>query len=155
MRYIKKGVKGMQLNFELEGGNFSKAGNASSNIKKVLKQLSVDSRIIKRIVVALYEGEVNVVAHAYRGKVTAEIDPLKITIRIDDEGPGIPDVALAMQEGYSTASAAVREMGFGAGMGLPNMKKNVDELTIQSRVGEGTTVTMLTYFATGGDDYGS
>lgn len=145
----------MQLNFELEGGNFSKAGNASSNIKKVLKQLSVDSRIIKRIVVALYEGEVNVVAHAYRGKVTAEIDPLKITIRIDDEGPGIPDVALAMQEGYSTASAAVREMGFGAGMGLPNMKKNVDELTIQSRVGEGTTVTMLTYFATGGDDYGS
>lgn len=145
----------MQLNFELEGGNFSKAGNASSNIKKILKQLSVDPKIIKRIVVALYEGEVNVVAHAYKGKVMAEIDPLKITIRIDDEGPGIPNIALAMQEGYSTASAAVREMGFGAGMGLPNMKRNVDELTIQSKVGVGTTVTMLTYFATGGDDYGS
>lgn len=140
----------MQLNFELEGGNFSNAGNASSQVKKVLKQLSVDPKIIKRIVVALYEGEVNVAAHAYRGKVIVEIDSEKIMICIEDEGPGIPDITLAMREGYSTASATVREMGFGAGMGLPNIKKNVDKLTIDSRVGEGTTVKMLTYFGIGG-----
>ena len=137
----------MQYSFELEGGNFSKAGYASSQIKKVLKQLSIDSRIIKRIVVALYEAEVNIVAHAWRGKVSATLDAEKITLLLKDEGPGIPDIHQAMQEGYSTASPAVREMGFGAGMGLPNMKKNVDELTIESEVGVGTTVRMVTWFA--------
>ena len=136
----------MQLKFELEGGNFSKAGHASSQIKKVLKQLSIDPKVVKRVVVALYEAEVNVAAHAYRGTVTADIDAQKISICIDDEGPGIPDIPRAMEEGFSTASAAVREMGFGAGMGLPNMKKNVDELIIESRVGVGTTVSMVTYF---------
>ena len=129
----------MQLTFELEGGNFSKAGYASSQIKKILKQLSIDSRVIKRVVVALYEAEVNVVAHAWRGKVAAELDADKITLTLKDEGPG-------MQEGFSTASPAVREMGFGAGMGLPNMKKNVDELTIESEVGVGTIVRMVTWF---------
>ena len=138
----------MQFSFELEGGNFSKAGYASSQIKKVLKQLSIDSRIIKRIVVALYEAEVNVVAHAWRGNVSATLDADKITLVLKDEGPGIPDISQAMQEGFSTASPAVREMGFGAGMGLPNMKKNVDELTIESQVGIGTTVRMFTWFAT-------
>ena len=138
----------MQFSFELEGGNFSKAGYASSQIKKVLKQLSIDSRIIKRIVVALYEAEVNVVAHAWRGNVSATLDADKITLVLKDEGPGIPDISQAMQEGFSTASPAVREMGFGAGMGLPNMKKNVDELTIESQVGVGTTVGMITWFAT-------
>jgi len=128
----------MQFRFELEGGNFSKAGYASSQIKKVLKQLSVDPRIIKRVVVALYEAEVNVVAHAWRGTVLADIEVDRISL---------PDIGQAMQEGFSTASAAVREMGFGAGMGLPNMKKNVDELTIESKVGEGTVVRMLTYFS--------
>ena len=137
----------MQFRFELEGGNFSKAGYASSQIKKVLKQLSVDPRIIKRVVVALYEAEVNVVAHAWRGKVLADIEADRINLLLQDEGPGIPDIGQAMQEGFSTASAAVREMGFGAGMGLPNMKKNVDELTIESKVGEGTVVRMLTYFS--------
>ncbi|MDL2282318.1 ATP-binding protein [Parabacteroides sp. OttesenSCG-928-G06] len=137
----------MYFRYELEGGNFSGAGYASSEIKKTLKQLSIDPKIIKRIVVALYEAEVNVVAHAWRGEVVAEVDAEKITIRLNDEGPGISDISLAMQEGYSTASAAVREMGFGAGMGLPNMKKNVDELTIESRVGEGTQVCMVTRFA--------
>lgn len=137
----------MQFRFELEGGNFSKAGYASSQIKKVLKQLSVDPRIIKRVVVALYEAEVNVVAHAWRGMVLADIEVDRISLLLQDEGPGIPDIGQAMQEGFSTASAAVREMGFGAGMGLPNMKKNVDELTIESKVGEGTVVRMLTYFS--------
>ena len=127
----------MQFRFELEGGNFSKAGYASSQIKKVLKQLSVDPRIIKRVVVALYEAEVNVVAHAWRGTVLADIEADRISLLLQDEGPGIPDIG----------QAAVREMGFGAGMGLPNMKKNVDELTIESKVGEGTVVRMLTYFS--------
>ena len=137
----------MQFRFELEGGNFSKAGSASSQIKKVLKQLSIDPRIIKRVVVALYEAEVNVVTHAWRGTVLADIEVDRISLLLQDEGPGIPDIDQAMQEGFSTASAAVREMGFGAGMGLPNMKKNVDELMIESKVGEGTTVRMLTYFS--------
>lgn len=137
----------MQFKFELEGGNFSKAGYASSQIKKVLKQLSVDSRIIKRVVVALYEAEVNVVAHAWRGTVLVEVEADKIIMQLQDEGPGIPDIEQAMREGYSTASPAVREMGFGAGMGLPNMKKNVDELNIESKVGVGTTVRMMTWFS--------
>lgn len=137
----------MQLRFELEGGNFSKAGYASSQIKKILKQLSVDPRIIKRVVVALYEAEVNIVAHAWRGTVVANLEADKIRLALEDECPGIPDIAQAMQEGYSTASPAVREMGFGAGMGLPNIKKNVDELTIESQVGKGTTVRMTTWFA--------
>lgn len=136
----------MQFRFELEGGNFAKAGCASSDIKKVLKQLSIDPKIVKRIVVALYEAEVNIVAHAWRGTVVAQLEPDKITLVLEDQGPGIPDIPLAMQEGYSTASAAVREMGFGAGMGLPNIKKNVDELTITSNVGQGTTVRMVTHF---------
>ena len=135
----------MQFRFELEGGNFSKAGYASSQIKKVLKQLSVDPRIIKRVVVALYEAD-NVVAHAWRGTVLADIEADRISLLLQDEGPGIPDIGQAMQEGFSTASAAVREMGFGAGMGLPNMKKNVDELTIESQVDVGTTVRMVTWF---------
>ena len=105
-----------------------------------------DPRIIKRVVVALYEAEVNIVAHAWRGTVVAELDADKISLELKDEGPGIPDISLAMREGYSTASEAVREMGFGAGMGLPNMKKNVDELTIESQVDVGTTVRMVTWF---------
>ena len=125
----------MLFKFELEGGNFSKAGYASSQIKKVLKQLAIDPRIIKRVVVALYEAEVNIVAHAWRGTVVAELDADKISLELKDEGPGIPDI-----------SEAVREMGFGAGMGLPNMKKNVDELTIESQVDVGTTVRMVTWF---------
>ncbi|ASB49728.1 ATP-binding protein [Alkalitalea saponilacus] len=135
----------MEFRYEVEGGNFSRAGHASSAVKKILKQLNVDNRIIKRIVVALYEGEVNVVAHAHKGSILVDIDEQRIEIKIEDEGPGIPDIDLAMQAGYSTASAAVREMGFGAGMGLPNIKKNTDELKIASEVGKGTTLEMITY----------
>lgn len=136
----------IKLTYEVEGGNFSRAGNASSSIKKVLKQLDVDPKVVKRVVVALYEAEVNVVAHAYNGIITAEISPKNIRIIIDDKGPGIPDIPLAMQVGYSTASPKVREMGFGAGMGLPNIKKNVDVLNIASEVGKGTCVELITYF---------
>lgn len=137
----------MFFRFELEGGNFSKAGYASSQIKKVLRQLGIDPKIIRRTVVALYEAEVNVVAHAWRGVAEIEITPDRISMILTDEGPGIADIPLAMQEGYSTASPEVREMGFGAGMGLSNMKKNVDELNIESQVGKGTTVKMITWLA--------
>ncbi len=134
----------MEFKYDIEGGNFTKAGNASSSIKKFLKQLSVEPKIVKRIVVALYEAEVNVVAHAFNGVIIATIDTQKIHIKIEDNGPGIPDIDLAMTAGYSTASAAVREMGFGAGMGLPNMKRNADNLTVSSIVGKGTIVELTT-----------
>lgn len=135
----------MEFNFNLEGGNFSRAGIASSEIKKILKQLNVEASLIKRIVVALYEAEVNVVAHAWEGVMNVSFDGKAIIVTITDKGPGIPDIHQAMQEGYSTASPEVREMGFGAGMGLPNMKKNCDKLTIESEVNVGTKVTMVTY----------
>jgi serine/threonine-protein kinase RsbT len=136
----------MKLEHEIEGGNFSKAGAASSEIKKILKQLGLDYSLIKRIVVAVYEAEVNVVAHADRGRLSAEIDTSHIRIKITDQGPGISDIDKAMQKGFSTASAKVREMGFGAGMGLPNIKKNADELKIESEVGKGTTLEILVNF---------
>lgn len=135
----------MEFNFNLEGGNFSRAGIASSEVKKILKQLNVDPALIKRIVVALYEAEVNVVAHAWEGVMNVNFDGKSIVVTITDKGPGIPDIDRAMQEGYSTASPEVREMGFGAGMGLPNMKKNCDKLDIESQVNVGTKVTMVTY----------
>ena len=132
----------MKFEYNVEGGDFLNAGNASGNIKKVLKKLNVDTGVLKRVVVALYEAEVNIVAHAYRGKITADISPKKIEIVLDDEGPGIPDIGLAMQQGYSTASTKVREMGFGAGMGLPNIKANVDDMKIETEVGKGTKLTL-------------
>lgn len=136
----------MKLTFTIQGGDFTNAGQPSSEVKKVLKQLGIDGKTVKNIVIALYEAEVNVVAHAWRGTVTVEIDENKITMLLEDEGPGIPDIELAMQAGYSTASKKVREMGFGAGMGLPNMKKNTDELIIESEVDKGTKVKMINYF---------
>lgn len=136
----------MHFEFNIEGGNFTRAGLASSEIKKMLKQLNVDLAIIKRTVVASYEAEVNVVAHAYSGTAYVDIDEEKIVIKFLDEGPGIPDIEMAMREGFSTASSSVREMGFGAGMGLPNMKKNADDLQVTSKVGQGTEVVIVMYF---------
>lgn len=135
----------MEFNYNLEGGNFSRAGVASSEVKKLLKQLNVDPALIKRIVVALYEAEVNVVAHAWEGVMNVIFNGQSIIVTITDKGPGIPDINQAMQEGYSTASPEVREMGFGAGMGLPNMQKNCDKLEIESQVNVGTKVRMTTY----------
>jgi anti-sigma regulatory factor (Ser/Thr protein kinase) len=135
----------VHLKYKIQGGNFSKAGFASSEVKKILRQLSIEPKTIKRLVVALYEGEVNIVAHAYNGLITVDIDTEKVTVTLKDNGPGIPDIDKAMEQGYSTASAAVREMGFGAGMGLPNMKKNTDEMTIKSVVNEGTEVIFINY----------
>lgn len=133
----------MQFDFEVEGGNFSKAGTASSEVKKILNQLNVDYKVIKRVVVALYEAEVNIVAHAYHGRITVDINTSKITLVLEDEGPGIPDIEKAMEPGFSTASAKVREMGFGAGMGLPNIKKNTDDFKLESEVGKGTRLEMV------------
>ncbi len=132
--------------FHIAGGDFSNAGKASSRIKKALKQLNVNARSIKRIVVAVYEAEVNVAAHAYQGKVVAMVGEDSILITVSDSGPGIEDIKLAMQPGYSTASKEVREMGFGAGMGLSNIEKNTDELNIESLVGEGTTLTFRCFY---------
>ena len=120
----------VELKFAIEGGDFANAGKASSQIKKALKQLSIDPNSIKRIVVAIYEAEVNVAAHAWRGEMRATIFENEIRVEVEDEGPGIENIVQAMQPGFSTASKRVREMGFGAGMGLSNIKKNTDELHI-------------------------
>ncbi|HPF51443.1 MAG TPA: ATP-binding protein [Draconibacterium sp.] len=136
----------MKLAFDIESGDFASAGKASSQIKQVLKQLQVDPKTIKRIVVAVYEAEVNVVAHSVGGTLTANITESEIVVVVVDRGPGIVNIELAMKAGFSTASKEVREMGFGAGMGLPNIKKNTDDLKIESRVGEGTTLTFRNAF---------
>jgi anti-sigma regulatory factor (Ser/Thr protein kinase) len=130
----------MHFEYTVMGGDFTNAGSTSSSVKKTLKQLNVNPAIIKRTVVALYEAEVNIVAHAYKGRVFVDIEEDAIHICLQDEGPGIADIEKAMEIGYSTASVSVREMGFGAGMGLPNMKNNSDKLTLTSEVGKGTTV---------------
>ncbi|NLZ19095.1 MAG: anti-sigma regulatory factor [Bacteroidales bacterium] len=137
----------MHYSFDIERGNFADAGQASSSVKRLLKQLGVAPPNIKRTVVALFEAEINAIAHAYGGKIDVDIDDGKIVMVVADQGPGIPNLDLAMQEGWSTASPQVREMGYGAGMGLPNIRKNTDELKIDTEVGVGTTVTMTVYFA--------
>ena len=136
----------MHLEYQVYEADFVNAGAASSAIKKTLKQLNVSPQIVKRVVVALYEAEVNAIAHAYGGTIYADIEPDKIVLKVEDKGPGIPDIAWAMQEGNSTASPEVRNMGFGAGMGLPNIQKNVDKLNVTSTVGVGTTVEMEVNF---------
>ena len=136
----------MHLEYKVYEADFVNAGAASSAIKKTLKQLNVSPQIVKRVVVALYEAEVNAIAHAYGGTIYADIEPDKIILKVEDKGPGIPDIDWAMQEGNSTASPEVRNMGFGAGMGLPNIQKNVDKLNVTSTVGVGTTVEMEVNF---------
>lgn len=130
----------MVLEYHINGGDFVNAGKASSAVKGVLKQMGVSGKRIKRVVIALYELEVNVVAHAHKGWITVLVDADRITIEVKDAGPGIADISLAMKEGYSTASREVREMGFGAGMGLPNIKRNSDSFHIESKVDEGVIV---------------
>lgn len=137
----------MEFSFEIHGGDFTKAGFASSEVKKVLKQLNLPNELIKRTAVAMYEAEVNVVAHAHKGTMNVSIDSKKVVICIEDEGPGIEDIDIAMQEGFSTASDQVRQMGFGAGMGLPNIKKNSDIFKINSTVGKGTRLEIVTRIA--------
>jgi len=117
-------------------------GEASSNFKKTLKQLGIPSDVIKRTAIAMYEAEINTIIHGKGGRAEAQIDDERIQIIFEDQGPGIPDIEMAMQEGYSTASSEIREMGFGAGLGLPNIKKNSSNLQINSAPGKGTRVTI-------------
>lgn len=132
----------MRLHYDVPGDDFTHAGEASGNVKMVLKQLGFDPDVIRRTTISMYEGEINMVIHAGGGEASVIITPKRIDITLSDHGPGIPDIDLAMQEGYSTAPDKIRALGFGAGMGLPNMKKYTDELEIETEVGKGTKVHM-------------
>lgn len=128
--------------YDVSAGEFQTAGDASASIKRKLKQIGVDSTVLRRIAVASYEAELNLIIHSMGGHLTLEMTPEMITLISADIGPGIPDISKAMQEGFSTASEEARDLGFGAGMGLPNMKRNADEFSIESEVGKGTQIQM-------------
>jgi serine/threonine-protein kinase RsbT len=136
----------LEMKFELREGDFTMAGRASSKIKKMLNQLNVEPKSIKRIVVAIYEAEVNVVAHSFGGEMIVQINDNSIEVELVDRGPGIENIEKAMEAGFTTASKKLREMGFGAGMGLPNIKKNTDELKITSEPGKSTKVWFKNYY---------
>ena len=128
--------------YHVEADDFTRAGEASADIKRRLKQLGVSSTVMRRVAVASYEVELNLVIHSDGGDLTLTVDGEGVHLRSKDVGPGIPDVEQAMREGYSTANEEARSMGFGAGMGLPNMKRNADAFAIESEVGVGTTIDM-------------
>ena len=132
----------LSFHFDVDGEDFTSAGQASVQVKKNLRRLGLDPEIIRRVSIAMYEGEINMVIHAHGGQADITVSEDAITIVLADKGPGIPDISLAMQEGYSTATESVRSLGFGAGMGLPNMKRHTDEFNIDTKIGEGTTITM-------------
>ena len=132
----------IKLHYVVPGDDFTRAGEASGNVKKTLKQLGFDPDAIRRVAIAMYEGEINMVIHAGGGEADVEILPDRVEIVLSDNGPGIPDVERAMQEGYSTAPDNIRNLGFGAGMGLPNIKKYTDRMEIETEVGKGTRILM-------------
>lgn len=132
----------VKLHYEVSGDDFTRAGEASGNVKHVLKELGFDPDVVRNVSIAMYEGEINMVIHAGGGEITVDISQDNIRIVLADKGPGIADVEKAMQKGYSTAPEEVRALGFGAGMGLPNMEKYTDCMQIDSELGVGTTVTM-------------
>lgn len=131
------------LNYSVSPDDFTRAGEASSDVKSKLKQLGVSPEVVRKVAIAMYEGEINMVIHANGGEITVEITTDQVRIILADVGPGIPDVDLAMQAGFSTAPDEIRSLGFGAGMGLPNMKKYTDDMKIETVLGVGTTITML------------
>ncbi len=135
-------TEALHFHFDVDGENFTSAGEASVQIKRKLRQLGMDAETIRRVSIAMYEGEINMVIHAGGGEADVFVSETEITIVLQDHGPGIPDLKLAMQEGYSTAPENVRSLGFGAGMGLPNMKRYTDDMTIETAPGKGTRVTM-------------
>ena len=141
---VEKKTEEMLLSHELfiEGNDFANAGMVSTKVKSILKKIGFDPKLIRRVAISTYEGEMNVVMHAVRAKVNLSVTPSLIEVVIEDKGKGIPDVDLAMQAGFTTATEEMRAMGFGSGMGLPNIKKNSDELNIKSEVGKGTTLQM-------------
>lgn len=131
--------------FTIRGKDFHEAGSVSTEIKSMLRDLGVDPAIVRKVAIAAYEAEMNIVMYAAEAILTVELTPRAIRIVADDRGPGIPDIGLAMQEGYSTATSEMREMGFGAGMGLPNIRRNADKFSIASRVGEGTKLEITIF----------
>ena len=133
----------LNFHFDIDGEDFSSAGEASVEMKKKLRQLGFPSDVIRRCSIAMYEGEINMVIHANGGKADVAVYPDKVVMVLEDHGPGIPNVELAMQEGYSTATEQIHNMGFGAGMGLPNMKRYTQSLEIETQVGVGTKLTMV------------
>lgn len=133
------------LTYDVPADDFTRAGEASSDVKRKLKQMGVGPDAIRKVAIAMYEGEINMVIHANGGEITVTISDTEITMVLADVGPGIEDISKAMQEGYSTAPEEVRSLGFGAGMGLPNMKKYSDDFHIESVPGKGTTVTMKVF----------
>lgn len=135
----------MKRHYKVDATQLTLAGEASSDLKKLLMQLGFQNTFIRRVAIAMYEAEINMVIHANGGDIHVDITSEKVRIQLMDEGPGIPDINLAMQEGYTTASNTAREMGFGAGMGLPNMKRYSDELDIHSELGKGTEVDLSFY----------
>ena len=130
------------FHFDVDGEDFSSAGESSVLVKKKLRQLGVPADVIRKVSIAMYEGEINMVIHANGGAADVTVTDSEVIIVLADSGPGIPDVSLAMKEGYSTARDNIRALGFGAGMGLPNMKKYTDSMKIDTEVGVGTTITM-------------
>jgi anti-sigma regulatory factor (Ser/Thr protein kinase) len=126
--------------FEIKGGDFSNAGRASTSIKEILQEIGINSSIIVRAAIASYEAEMNVVMYAHRAVLTLNVTPEKLHLKLEDEGPGIENIDMAMKEGFSTATDEMREMGFGAGMGLPNIKRNADKFEISSIPGKGTSI---------------
>ncbi len=130
------------LTYDISPDDFTRAGEASSDVKGKLKQMGVSPEAVRKVAIAMYEGEINMVIHAKGGKITVTITPVQIQMVLADVGPGIPDIDMAMKAGYSTAPDEVRSLGFGAGMGLPNMKKYTDEMKIETELGVGTTITM-------------
>ena len=138
-------IEPIHLQYKISGDDFTRAGEASSEVKKKLKAIGVDPIVVRKAAISMYEGEINMVIHASGGDIDVYISPAEILMVLADIGPGINDIEQAMQEGYSTAPDKVRALGFGAGMGLPNMKKYSDEMSIETRLGIGTTVTMKVY----------
>ncbi len=134
------------FNYQISGDDFTRAGEASSDVKNKLKIMGIDNNVIRKVAIAMYEGEINMVIHANGGNITVEIGPDNIRMILADTGPGIADIDKAMEQGYSTAPEEVRALGFGAGMGLPNMKKYSDYMDIDTTIGVGTTITMDVHF---------
>jgi anti-sigma regulatory factor (Ser/Thr protein kinase) len=130
------------MSYEVPADDFTRAGEASSDVKSKLKKMGVNPEIVRKVAIAMYEGEINMIIHAFGGRIDVTVSPEEIEMILQDQGPGIEDIELAMQAGYSTAPDNIRSLGFGAGMGLPNMKKYSDEMKIESVIGVGTTVIM-------------
>lgn len=138
-------MESLKLHYDVPGDDFTRAGAASGDVKRTLKQLGVAPSVIRNVAVAMYEGEINMVIHAGGGEIDVEVNENEISMVLADRGPGIENVELAMKEGYSTAPDNIRCLGFGAGMGLPNIKKYTDEFLLETEVGVGTTLNLKVY----------